>query len=401
MTWRADIVDIKKSFRDGRLIPFVGAGLSMCVHPFPSWNDLLADLRGELPGAERRHFDALDRDPLDRAEFFCRVKGKDGHKKLRTKVQSILKDGEAALLAHRTTRKTVLDCQMTLAKNFDRIYTTNYDRLLEIACRLGKYKCFPIFGADSAQKDPRETWCTQHSVSDSPAKPGKIVQIIKYHGDYADRSHKKTSSSVVVTEGDYYRRLIDLDTKDVLLMRDLIFYDVLFLGYSFRDMSLKYVFHRITRLLEEVKQGSPTMRRGRSFFVTTEHDDAKADYLYRAYGVKTWYIQEPTARKADPSAKLVFDPTLADAPQGLPDTIELANFTHLYRLAENEPLLGWPFRLRQLCHTVEDIFRLRTKGPTLRGLTKPERGLLRELVESKAFTRLRADVMYACYSSFL
>jgi hypothetical protein len=410
---------IRDSFREHRLIPFVGAGISMCVPDFPSWNDLLAALSVKLPEEARKHFEKLNHDPLERAEFFTRSLGLEGLRELRTEVCGILQNGHKNLtntkLANKAKYEDYLACQLLLAQNFHRVYTTNYDRLIEEACQEVGYTPFSIYSANYARspeaKPLLNSWCDQHPVCgprSSMPSTKSIVQIVKYHGDYLE-TETSESKSIIITEEDYYRRLIDLNTMDVLLMRDLVFYDILFLGYSFRDMSLKYVFHQITRLLEEVDRDYPQNHRDGLFFITTENKPERSAYLKAAYRVETIYIQDCVRQESDDTSsgkKLIFD--FKERPHISADSMTLNSFNALYELAENEPYVIAKKRAfdPKSLDDDENTLWMNFKDSIIKqmnvtSLSSDQIMLIEELAMEQAFSQLRPAVMRACFSGFL
>jgi hypothetical protein len=389
---------IRDSYRGGRLIPFVGAGLSMCVKDFPSWNDLLAQLRDDLEEKDRKSFDQLDRDPLEKAEFFSRKRGKQ---MLGTKVRELLNGRENALLSTRHGGHLLLPCQDLLCKRFGRIYTTNYDHLLELACTAPGHDAVPVFDAKSAEQKRRE-WCKEYPVSGQlwtkanlpPVR--RIVHVVKFHGDYMK------PEDIVITESDYYRRLLDVDAKDILLMGDLLGRDILFIGYRFGDISIKYVFHQLARLMDEIEREYPDRRRpGRLFFVTTEEDKARAEYLRMSYGVSSLCIQS-LCQNVPPVSGVRYAPKddgkdKSRWNRGKPVFVKSKD---LFNMANVEPTQTPPVanekEFDRLYETAKSVFRLND-----RKLTAREKSRLTALAESNAFTTLRATATQACYENFL
>jgi hypothetical protein len=284
---------IKESYLNGRLIPFVGAGYSMVVNGSPSWEGVLRELAQLVTKkGDCKLFRDLKGDPWERLEFLVDLIAKRSNGKKKARGKKALEKVRTTIVEKLRAMESVAEtdgssCHERLVASFRRIYTTNYDQLLEIACRRGlnsqRLTAVTIFDAASAGHE-RDVWCKQNAVSNSPSAPGppQIVQIVKFHGDSTLQGQKQ----MVVTESDYYRRLIDLDAKDMAFMRDLLFHDFLFLGYSFRDPNLKYVLHQMKRLLEEIEpEFSTSTERPKFFLVTTDENQARDEYLRMAYNV--------------------------------------------------------------------------------------------------------------------
>lgn len=97
-------------------------------------------------------------------------------------------------------------------------YTTNYDSFLE--------RAFALHGR-------------RHEVVAIESQMGGFhedCQIIKFHGDL---DHP---DQIVLTESDYEERLRLSTAMDYRLRSDLLGHVVLFLGYSFRDPNVSYLF---------------------------------------------------------------------------------------------------------------------------------------------------------------
>jgi hypothetical protein len=120
-------------------------------------------------------------------------------------------------------------------ENCGTIYTTNYDDFLERAIRLQGRECSTVVVESDMGK---------------PAPPG-AVQVVKFHGDLDFPGH------MVVSEGHYEQRL-RLDTPmDWRFQADLLGRVVLFIGYSFKDWNVSYLFRLMNDRFNK-RQGSIT-----------------------------------------------------------------------------------------------------------------------------------------------
>jgi hypothetical protein len=127
------------------------------------------------------------------------------------------------------------------------MYTTNYDNLIERALALHERGCVAL----SRERDFPAAF--EASLDD-----GDVCQVVKFHGDLSARDR------MVLTETDYQQRL-KLDTEmDLRLRSDLLGRAVLFLGYSFRDPNVSYIF----KLVQEAFALLPDSRYGRRAFIT-------------------------------------------------------------------------------------------------------------------------------------
>jgi hypothetical protein len=317
---------IKKSFADGRLIPFVGAGFSMCVESSPSWEGVLSALAKKLnsPSDEKRRlFDTFAGTPWERLEFYVRLKGKGGRDDVKNMLTAKFSEMEAGVKNKR------MPCQEALTKSFRRIYTTNYDHLFELACTKTGRRPLSIYSAHVNEPEP---CCRQHWISNISTRPkDRTVQIIKFHGDYGN-GNNRIQDTMVLTESDYYDRLIDVDAKDMMFMRDLLFYDILFLGYSLRDPNLKYVLHQMKRLKKEIDP-DPDFN-PRFFLATPENNPSKTEYFEKVYGIKSICIEDMCTNQKSGCLEYRLDKSKRNG--YLSDKVlVIPQFSILWNLAEN------------------------------------------------------------------
>lgn len=267
--------DIRLSFQKGRLIPFVGAAFSMVDSTAPSWKELLDKLADDLGPRQRLIFDNLT-DNLEKAEYYDKVKpGKIIHK-------------VTAMLNGHPINPNSLEPHKLLLRNFDRIYTTNYDKYFEdVASSLS----IEVQNVPTLPPSPSllHSYITRNPSSNrTPCIHGTLLscnshnnarRLVKYHGDY------RVPESLILTETSYFERLLDVDAKDVLFASDALFYDFLFLGYSFQDMSLKYTLQQLERTFETLGN-TVTGKRGRrenKFFILRTDDQPRNRFQDIAY----------------------------------------------------------------------------------------------------------------------
>lgn len=148
-----------------------------------------------------------------------------------------------------------------------RIYTTNYDDLIEKAFqRLGvKFEKIVL---------PR----------DVATSVGTVPQVVKYHGDL------QYEETLVLTESSYYTRL-DLESPmDLKFRADLLGRAVLFIGYSFSDINIRVIWFKLNQMMRDV----PREDRPTSYVVTFERNPV-LEVLYKDVGI--------TAIVLDPDGK--------------------------------------------------------------------------------------------------
>src|SRR3954470_12341971 len=194
-----------------RAILFVGAGASMSVG-LPSWDRLIDHLLEEL-GMDRSAIEGMNGGYQMLAEFYRLKKGNI------TPLRSWL-DRNWEVSSERVSRSPLH--RLIVDLKFPIIYTTNYDRNLEVAFEIHRQPYAKIANA----KDIAE------------AADG-VTQIVKYHGDFDD------DTSLVLTETDFLDRLSFDSPLDIKFRSDALGRTILFIGYSMSDPNIRLLLHRI------------------------------------------------------------------------------------------------------------------------------------------------------------
>ena len=129
------------------------------------------------------------------------------------------------------------------ARAWRTIYTTNFDRHIEGALADAGKPC-QVLAALGDFLLPR---------------PEHACEVVKFHGTL---SRKET---MVLRESDFFARM-DLNAAvDQRLRADLLGHSFLFIGYSFTDTNIRYIWYRMNKLLAE--QHASVLPR-RSYFVS-------------------------------------------------------------------------------------------------------------------------------------
>lgn len=222
--------DLIRMVREGRVIPFVGAGVSANIG-YPTWEELLRDIamddsvrstasrdEAELSYEEIEKFTGGDK--LRIAEYLHIIAGKQTG--LLRRVIERRFSGQGSPLQYGGF--------VELANlNAPLIYTTNFDDLIE--------RTYRALGV--------RTQLIRNARDIAKATPGE-VQIVKYHGDTSD------DSSLVLTETSYYRRLNFEAPLDLKFRADLLGRSVLFLGYSLSDINIRVIWFRLLDMMNSV-----------------------------------------------------------------------------------------------------------------------------------------------------
>lgn len=206
--------ELANAIREKEALLFVGAGASMNLG-VPSWAELTAHM-AEALGFDPEEFARLG-DPQTLAEFYVLQAGSIGP--LRSWM-----DVEWHRDAVEKVRRSEIH-RLIVELGFPVIYTTNYDRYLELAHEAhgARYTKIANLGEMSAPQ------------------PG-VTQIVKFHGDFED------DGSIVLTESSHFERLQLEGPLDLKLRSDLLGRVALFIGYSVSDVSVRYLIYRLHKL---------------------------------------------------------------------------------------------------------------------------------------------------------
>jgi SIR2-like domain len=207
---KAELLD---AHRTGKLVLFVGAGVSANLG-LPNWGQLISQIAKEL-GYDPEIFSTYG-SHLALAEYYKRKKG--GLGSLRSWM-----DREWHKPGTDVSKSDIH--RLITQGNFSRIYTTNYDRWLELA--------HDQFGVK---------YDKVASVADLVSVMEGRRQIVKFHGDFAD------DTSIVLDETSYFRRLYFDTPLDIKLNHDVLGNSVLFIGYSLNDVNIRLLFYRLTEM---------------------------------------------------------------------------------------------------------------------------------------------------------
>jgi hypothetical protein len=253
--------DLAAAIKDRSVILFVGAGVSMSVG-LPSWKMLINHMAEELgldlteEGPDVASYQSL-------AEYYRLKQGSIGP--LRSWMDRNWKVSPDKV-------KTSAVHNLIVQLDFPSIYTTNYDRNLEVA--------FEIHGRDFVK--------IANARDVSKAKGG-ATEIVKFHGDFDD------DASLVITETDYFDRLSFASPLDVKFRAEALGRTVLFIGYSMMDLNIRLLLHR---LWETWNRSGFEADRPRSFVFMSRPNPVQEAVLAR------WGITLLSSEESDPQLAL-------------------------------------------------------------------------------------------------
>jgi SIR2-like domain len=220
--------DLRRLYRDNRVIPFVGAGASMSVtwgtppnpRRGPSWHELV-DQAGRLLGATDPNLLRARGTELQILEYFKAVKG--GLAEL-TNWLSI----EFSTATDDDISASPIHSELARLQKCSLYYTTNYDNFIERALTKAGRKTHVV--------------SSEHNISHDRT----AVEVVKFHGDF------NTPDKMVLSESQYMERMRLESPMDFKLRSDLLGRAVLFIGYSFNDPNVNYIFHVINHLFDHL-----------------------------------------------------------------------------------------------------------------------------------------------------
>lgn len=203
------IKHIKEASLQGRLVIFVGAGVS-ANSGVPTWGSLIDQLKKEL-GLEN------ESDDLKIAQLY---KDGRGEKEYMDKIKMALKHN---MVAPNAIHKCILDL------NPCHIITTNYDNLIEQEIE-SEFKQFAVVRED---KDI----------------PNMLYpnSLIKMHGDFE-------TNNIVLSESDYYNYQKNFPLIRSFVMSLFASKLVVFVGFSFADLNLKMLLNDLHSVLKDSMQ---------------------------------------------------------------------------------------------------------------------------------------------------
>jgi hypothetical protein len=253
--------ELATAVAERQAILFAGAGLSMSVG-LPSWQELVTHMSGELGLTADEAPDPLN-NFHSLAEYYRIEQGSIGP--LRSWMDRNWKVSEEKVRASQMHR-------IIVNLDFPLIYTTNYDRNVEVA--------FDAHGRDYVKvANARDIAKTREGVA----------QIVKFHGDFED------DDSLVITETDYFNRLAFDTPLDIKFRSDALGKTVLFIGYSMSDLNIRLLLHNLWRTWSE---SGYEKDRPRSFVFMTRRNPMQAGIL------KQWGITVLTGGSDEPEQAL-------------------------------------------------------------------------------------------------
>lgn len=238
--------DIKSSYSEARLIPFIGAGFSKNIQGYPDWDGFIRKLSKKLAPKQPNYIKKIMGDNrLQSVEYFMMRKiiseGRQAETDWYSFGKALVKNELDLLFSKKKFNGKTWQAQIALVnlKKISLFYTTNWDDTLEKTCDeiLGNDQFISYYTVSQLEKLKEQYYENLELSEDSRKK-----LIIKLHGDYKD------SASIISSEYDYYHRMNTFDALDTVFQSDLLQNDFLFLGFSFSDVNINYLLYQINSM---------------------------------------------------------------------------------------------------------------------------------------------------------
>lgn len=243
------IIELRLQYKAQRLIPFIGAGFSIPLD-LPSWRQLIIDLGKDLGYADDLYL--LHGNYQQLAEYGRLV----NEKKWNAFIQKIRVgfDGKEANEKRKISKQHLSLSELKVKT----IYTTNYDPHIERAFE------------DKGQKVK-----TIISLIDfiQPDKENFVLEVVKFHGCLTEQE------SIILTENQYYERMELEHPLDQRLRSDALSNSFLFIGYSFDDPNIRYIWYKIQQQIKKYQSNGSRAIPRPSYIVTFGSNEVQARIL--------------------------------------------------------------------------------------------------------------------------
>ena len=208
------IKNFSKSLKRKSASFFIGSGLSIKAG-YPSWSSLLTDCANEIELDIKKE----NKNLINLAQYYFNEKQKN-------RINESIKEKFADKIGDITEEHKVI-----ASLPIEDIWTTNYDTLIE--------RSFDHYGIANTVITNDESYVE----IDRDAK----VKVFKMHGTVSK------SKECVITRDDYERYNTGHDIVLSQLKSELCYKTFLFVGYSFSDMDVQFIFEQIRKSFNESK----------------------------------------------------------------------------------------------------------------------------------------------------
>lgn len=228
--------EIKKHYEEGRLIPFIGSGFSAPLG-LPTWDDLIESIAEKIdfePDLFKLH--GTNAQLAEYIEITNRRVYLDW-------IHDITVDFDSRETER--NRRSNYPHKALADLNLKTIYTTNYD-----------------FHIEGAFQDAGKKVVALASLADFlEIRDPEACEVIKFHGSLNE------PNTIILTESNYFDRLELESPVDQRLRSDILSNSFMFIGYSFQDPNIRFIWYKIHKLRKAQEDQDYTSLRP-SYFIS-------------------------------------------------------------------------------------------------------------------------------------
>ena len=262
---------LKQAYNDKKLIPFIGSGFSIPLG-LPNWDELIDKVAREL-GYEPELF-RLHGNNSQLLEYVRQFHESEWE----TLLHDIKRDFDSKEVNEK--RKTsITHVALSNLLNIKTIYTTNYDLQIENSLLQHGRSVAVLSSLKDFVKTPT------HDID---------CEIIKFHGTL------KQGDTLILTEDEYLKRMNLDEPVDLRLRSDILSNSFLFMGYSFNDPNIRYIWFKINELKQQL---GPRAKLRPSYFLTFGSHKTIQIKLLERWGIIT--INLDPEKKTDELAEFI------------------------------------------------------------------------------------------------
>lgn len=217
----AKIQKLTKLISEQKLIPFIGAGFSVSSG-LPSSEQLIEHLITSF-NIERKLL--TNNINLWQLAEYLKIINDNDISPVKNEIQQLFNADKIDI--------SKAYSHLSLAKlGFSSIYTSNYDCLIE---KTFSYLHLPYYSI-----------VTTADIVRSAASSS--TQIVKFHGSIEELN------SIIISESELFQRLEFESAIDIKLRADMLGKGILFIGYSFSDFNVRYLWFKLQKMMREVSE---------------------------------------------------------------------------------------------------------------------------------------------------
>ncbi|MDD4437679.1 MAG: SIR2 family protein [Tissierellia bacterium] len=253
--------ELRDLYQKKSLVPFIGAGFSIPLS-LPNWSDLIGKL-GEQLDYQKEIF--LELGTFQQLAEYVYTEDNSAWMLFLHEMATQFDSKES-----NERRKGSIQHIALASLDFKTIYTTNYDMHIE--------KSYSDVGKQVNVISKYEHFLRARQFENR-------TEVLKFHGSL------EFKESIILTENQYFERMDLEGALDQKFRADALTNSFLFIGYSFSDPNIRYIFYKLHKLRKNISNNSNPIY---SYIATFGMNNIQAKLL------KQWNIK---VIELDPSDK--------------------------------------------------------------------------------------------------